>query len=338
MKPDARFRVGVIGAGTIATGVHLPVLSSIPSVRVQWVADIDKQRIDKVASAFSATPVHIGDSEIELPEADVYVITVPYGARAPYYRLLRERAANVYVEKPFARTVVEHIALCDSFADHALGCGYQRRSWGPVLLVKRILAERLFGEVETLSFEFGQPGIIAGGGYMADIRLAAGGSLIETGIHGLDAMIFLVDAENVKVCSSNVLLDNGFEIEAEASIELYSLEYGKIRGSVFSSQLRETSNQLVIECSQAAIHLSLFGAAEITVVPKGARGGSYTIAPSFPERYATTAYQNFYLHWQEYLNGLTMKAVNRTSARTSVVTTKLVEAILDGPGRSSVWP
>lgn len=338
LKPNVHISVGVIGAGAIATGVHLPVLSSIPSVRVQWVADIDRRRTEEVARAFSATPVRIDKPEIELPEADVYLVALPYGVRPAYYRLLRERAANVYVEKPFARTVAEHTALCESFADYALGCGYQRRSWGPVLFVKRLLMERLFGEVEGLSFEVGGTRVVTGGGYAADVGLAGGGILFEVGVHVLDAMTFLVDAEDATVNSSDVLLDNGFEIDVEASIELHTPEYGKISGSILASQLKEMSNKLVIECSQAAIHLSLFGAAEVMIVSKRSRGEPYTIAPSLPQRYAKTPYETFYLHWQEYFNGLAMKTVNRTSARTCILTTKLVEGILDGPGRSIVWP
>src|SRR5258708_6042613 len=119
----AIFSVGIIGAGSIVTSFHLPVLLAMQQVRVEWITDIDAKMAGSVAKAFGVPPLAMPDPLAEIPRTDIVVLAIPYGARPPYYEALRGRGTAIYVEKPIARTAAEHLELCSWFADYQLASG-----------------------------------------------------------------------------------------------------------------------------------------------------------------------------------------------------------------------
>src|SRR5579871_763292 len=112
--PRDRYRVGVIGAGAIAFGSHVPVLLNTAGAAIAWIMDRDEKRARRVARCFGV-PHARGDLET-LPDADVVLVTIPYGARAPLYEALGRRFPAIYVEKPLALTLAEHDRLCALWA------------------------------------------------------------------------------------------------------------------------------------------------------------------------------------------------------------------------------
>src|SRR5205807_335883 len=116
--------VGVVGAGTIAREVHLPVLSAMPKVRIAWVADRDDVRARALARAFRLPAVSLPPCPSELPPCQAVLLAIPVGARGGYYQALAARGTAVFAEKPFALTATDHQQFLSLFPPHAIACGY----------------------------------------------------------------------------------------------------------------------------------------------------------------------------------------------------------------------
>ena len=137
--------LGILGAGQIVSNVHLPVALALSELRLSWVADVNLEKAEAVAHAFGVKHVHLPANLTDLPPCDVLLLAVPFGERDPYYQALRQHNCALYVEKPFSRSVQHHQTICSWFPANRLGCGLQRRSWGPTLLIKELIADRMFG-------------------------------------------------------------------------------------------------------------------------------------------------------------------------------------------------
>ena len=88
---DRTLSVGVVGAGEIARIAHLPVLAAMPEVSLAWIADRDPERARVLAQGFGARALPLPGDLTRLPEADVVLLALPYGARAAYYEALAGR-------------------------------------------------------------------------------------------------------------------------------------------------------------------------------------------------------------------------------------------------------
>jgi predicted dehydrogenase len=270
----------------------------------------------------------------DLPQADVMLLGIPFGVREPYYEALRSREVALYVEKPIALTLREHRRLCDWFADSRLACGFQRRLWAPTQLVRRILADRLFGGLREVRFGFGDPGIVVSGKYSADPRLASGGILAETAVHGIDALLYILDATSVRLDSVRMICDGGFDLHTEARLSAITSS-GEIDWELKVSCLEETINQLEFICDTATFSYSLFGDGAITVKPHGA-AGQYVLSPERAMQPFTAA-QTFHAFWSLFLSGVRTGQVNETAASQSLLTTAVLEGLYE-QGRGAVLP
>ena len=327
MNRSKCIRVGVLGCGQITRDVHMPVLSVLPDVEVVWVADMQGERAHDVARAFGVHSWLAPATPKDLPEADVVLVAIPWGARPPYLDELAVRNVAAYVEKPLARTVSDHKALCAAFGASRLADGLQRRSWGPVVAARSQVDKALFGQLRSVRFEVGGPGIVVGSRYGADFELAGGGILFETGVHGLDAVLRIVSARSVQVVECNMALDGRFDIDTQARAVLTRFDGSQVEFHVVASYLRTTSNALELQFEHANVSFSLFSWSGFHV--KGRLGGHWRLDTSKP-LLPLTSFQTFGRHWSRFLDGVREGLANETSAIESFTTTHLIEQLYEG--------
>jgi predicted dehydrogenase len=321
----AIFSVGIIGAGSIVTSFHLPVLLAMQQVRVEWITDIDPTTARSVAKAFGVPTLAMPDPLSEIPRTDIVVLAIPYGARPPYYEALRGRETAIYVEKPIARTAGEHLELCSWFADYQLASGLQRRCFGHTQLARQVVQDRLFGRLRSMRFGLGHRGAIRSGTFMSDPKLTGGGRLIEEGIHGVDALMFLSDATSAHVRRATMILDHEFDLHTDADIEVQTADGTTVDVQVTVSYLQDTIE--CIECifENGTISFSLYTTEDIKVQPAVA-GCRYALLPAgiqYPKTSLATGHEN----WTRFIAGLSQRQANWTSAISSLLTTKLIEDI-----------
>lgn len=316
--------IGIVGAGEIVHKTHVPVLFAMDDVAVSWITDVDAAKAKAVGRAYRVRHEELPTHPEELPQADVVLLAIPYGARAPYFAAFGNRGTAMYVEKPFARTSREHERLCSSFPAHMLACGFQRRSWGPLLLIRQIVEHELFGRLKTVRYEQGGPGIVVGGKYHADLSLAGGGLLFEMGVHGIDAIVFATGASDAQVLDARMITDGGFDLDTTATLRLTRLGGGHVMCDLKVSCLQETRERLEFGFEHGTASCSF--ADEAVTIETSDKAERFTLTGD-PSTYATTGYQTFHRHWHTFLSGVRTRTRNATSATESLLTTAIVEKL-----------
>jgi predicted dehydrogenase len=321
--------VGIVGVGQIATEHHLPVLLAMPAVRVAWIVDKNDHKAAVVARAIGITPTRLPHDLSQLPAADVVLIAIPYGARRPFYDALSAKDIAVYVEKPFAKTQAEHDRLTGMFRHDRLGCGFQRRSSATLRRLREVAHDELFGPLLSVRVEFGGPGTRAGT-YHSDLQLAGGGILFEVGVHSLDAALFVMDAADVSVANVRMLMEAGFDIHTEATVDVKTATGSAVNLDLLVSALQFTTMTTVYRFEHAIVSHSLLDADVLSVAPARGGGGGYVLRgrlPDYPRTSSTAQVLNE--HWSAFLHGVRTGKPNHSSASATAVTSSLIGQLYD---------
>jgi predicted dehydrogenase len=270
----------------------------------------------------------------QLPPADIYLMACPFGVRDPYYSVLRERSASLYVEKPFARTATRHAELCSWFPDFALASGLMMRCYGPNLMVRSILQQRIFGPLETIRFGFGKPGLVTQGNYYFESRRGGAGMISEVGIHGIDAALFVSRATRTEMRSVHTILQDDLDLHTEARLQAQDAEGQNFDFELTISSLQPTIEGIEIDCEHATLSYSLPGQGyaliaekvDMDVVVQPRRGGpAYTIHPKYLPLHPTSKFQMFHKYWKMFVAGVNARTANWTAAVESQLTTEVIE-------------
>jgi predicted dehydrogenase len=319
-----RRTVGIVGAGDIVSKVHLPSLLATDGVDVAWVTDANAVRAKSMGAAFGVRSEPLPETLDQLPAADVTLLAIPFGVRDPYYQVLARRGTAVYVEKPFALTVDQHRLQCAMFPDHRLACGFQRRSWGPTLMLRDAIDSRLFGRLRAIRFGFGRRGAVGGGGYLSNVKLAGGGMLFESAIHGVDAILFLAGAVSVRVPEAAMILEEGFDLHTTARLAIRDAQGNSVEGELTISCLEDTTQRLDCVFDNATVCYSLFSEGAVEVKPVSGKS-RYLLTGAAP--YPLTSYETTHRHWRLFLEGIEAGVPNWTSASQSILTTEVIEQL-----------
>ena len=99
-------KIAVIGAGKIASEVHLPLLSQMKDVKVSGIFDVDEGKAERLAKSFGVrtynSVAHIADDGVMICD-----ICSPPQTHAELVIECTSRGMNCIVEKPMAPTGVE---------------------------------------------------------------------------------------------------------------------------------------------------------------------------------------------------------------------------------------
>jgi predicted dehydrogenase len=325
MSSGERIRVGVVGAGEIVARSHLPVLVNLPDVEIAWIYDRDEARAAAVARAYHIPLATLASGPADLPAADVVLLGIPYGARWSYYEALAGRETALVIEKPLFRTVARQERLCAAWPDHALGHGFQRRSLGVVALCRELVASGAFGPLRNAYFGLGSPGAVTHGRYYATPELSGGGVLFEVGVHGIDALVYLVRATAIRLKRAQMVAESGMDLHTEAELELDTEGGPPIACTFEVSCLRETRQRIELGFDRARLRFSLFDTAGRLWLATGDGAREVEITPADARGYARSPAQTLYAHWMTFLRGLREGRANHTAARSALLTTAIVE-------------
>lgn len=213
----SQWRVGILGAGSIADNVHLPVLLADPGVDVRWVADQSPTRAAALARAF-----RIADQPLEADlDVDVLLIAVPLVGREEWLERCAKAGIAAFVEKPFARTLAEHDRLAALLPGDRMVVGYQRRFLATNCFVGRAIDQNWFGQLREIHHSEGGRATRAGPEGYADLPVSAGGGLtLNLGCHALDLAGFLTQAASAQVVDRKILWDGAVDRALDATIIL----------------------------------------------------------------------------------------------------------------------
>lgn len=321
--------VGIVGAGAIARKMHLPVLSSMPDVRVDWLYDRDPDRARDLGKAYGV-PVVRADSPAQLPQSDVVLLAIPVEARNEYLETVARHGGSVFCEKPFALTGDEHRRLAALYAVDRVACGYMRRFYDAALMLRQVIDAGWFGPLRRLRIAEGNRSRASGvdSSFLDGAGAgAACGVLTDLGSHSIDLALHLTRAQSFHIRSCEMELDGHIDRSVAARVDLQGAPGSDcVEFDYRVSWLAIQPNRMELEFERATLFCGLGWNAEVFVgQPHQPAQAFKLVAPV--QQGARTPNQAFYLEWRAFLAGLASRQESSISANSAYLTTALVESL-----------
>ena len=328
---DLILTVGVVGAGEVATKIHLPVLTAIPGIRLAYVADTSAAAAKAAGKSYGIESLAITKSVSALPVTDVVLLSTPVGARGAYYDLFALRGTAVLAEKPLAVSSIEALRLCRLFSEHALACGFQRRTYASVAIARTCVEQRVFGPIRGVRISEGARTTKTGtdARFYDDWSAGYGGVLRDLGSHSLDLVFQISGAMQARPLRQRFVLDGHIDREVEATLR-FSGPTGEFDAEVSLTWLRDADNVLEFRFDSCILSLSsrAEGAAQLLDLDRRPLG----MMLQTTLRRSTTTYQAFYLEWESFLAGVRGGQATAFSAASCLPTVQAVEALYELAG------
>ena len=206
-------RIGIIGAGSIVEGNHLPAIMSLSQAKVMWIYDKNAMRCAFVSKMYGVPALAGSLSEQNLETVDICLLATPYGTRKPYIDLCRQHGKAIVIEKPFAFSKEEHLATCDGFSKWAIAVNFQRRFYRSVDTLAQVIRSGLLGALRSVRFVQGNFTLKGGSGYLSSAELAGGGVIAESASHILDIILSITAARSIQMLGLSSLYLDGLDYD-----------------------------------------------------------------------------------------------------------------------------
>jgi predicted dehydrogenase len=190
-----KIRVGVIGAGSIARGSHIPALKKHPDVEISAICDANESALHMVAREFGIDRAFTDyDELLSMDDLDaVHVCTPNYLHMDPTVKALKS-GKHVLVEKPIARNSVEGAAMVEAAraAGKKLMVAYCWRWHSGARALRRFIEAGDLGEIYYARVHALRRRGIPNWGDFTDKARQGGGPLVDIGCHLLDLTLWLM--------------------------------------------------------------------------------------------------------------------------------------------------
>jgi predicted dehydrogenase len=144
-------RIGIVGLGSIAQTIHLPILSKFPDVEIVAVCDLDRAKAQFVADKFKVRRYYNNFEKMmaieqDLDGIDICTPTILHKDMA--IAALGEKN-NVLIEKPLARTSIEaeEIAAAAKKFHQTLMVGMNNRFRPDTMILKSFIEDKALGKL-----------------------------------------------------------------------------------------------------------------------------------------------------------------------------------------------
>ncbi len=209
-------RMGVVGVGSLGQH-HVRILSSMPEVELVGVYDLRRERAEEIARRYHTRAFPSLDALLNEVEAVSCVVTT--SAHHEVGKKVLDAWCHLFMEKPITRTLEEGKELVELAESRGLvlQVGHVERFNPAFLAVKDRIRNPRFMEIRRLA-RYNPRG--------TDVDV-----ILDLMIHDLDLVLWLVDAEPVKVealgvpvltqkidlANARITFDNGTLVDVTAS-------------------------------------------------------------------------------------------------------------------------
>jgi predicted dehydrogenase/threonine dehydrogenase-like Zn-dependent dehydrogenase len=198
-----KLRVGVIGTGSFATNIMLPLLAARKDVEIAGLVSATGTRAAALAAKYDVPLVSSDAKElIDADDIDCLFVFTRHGTHASYAEQGLRQGKHVFVEKPLAMTLeqIEAVNRAQQESGGALMVGFNRR-WSPLAQkMKRFFDGRCQPMIVTFR---GNVGYRPPEHWLHDPK-QGGGVILGEGCHFIDFCRWLVDAPLVSVRAESV--------------------------------------------------------------------------------------------------------------------------------------
>jgi predicted dehydrogenase len=212
----------MLGLGSIAQVVHLPILSQLPGVRLVAVCDADNAKARAIAARFGIPRIHATDTEVfRADDLDALVICTPSHLHADQSIAALQEGKHVLVEKP--------VGLSAEDADRVIDASVEAGRTVMVAMNHRYRPDTLALKPFADGGELGQIFMARGAWLNRKHRLvrptwrhrratAGGGVLMDLGVQLLDLCLWLLSFPEVHSMSCQTHPGENMEVEDTAGI------------------------------------------------------------------------------------------------------------------------
>jgi UDP-N-acetyl-2-amino-2-deoxyglucuronate dehydrogenase len=330
MDKRNKLKIGIVGAGKIVEDAHLPVLRTLPNISISWISDQKAERRDLLSDMYRIPAVSPEMALQQIQDVDVCLLAIPFGVRRQYVERCIQCDKAIYVEKPFAKSEADHVAMMAQFPPHKLAVGFQRRTYHAAQTLRAIINNGMLGKLQAIELTEANFTLSCGGAqsFRTSASYAGGGITIESSIHSLDLIQYLTSATDVHTDQLKSIVRDGIDYQVQCNSRLTISEGQEITVSVFISRLKSLPDVFQFHFENAVVALPT--KPQFPLVLKSSQPDASWQA-IVPDEFAAEAAHNintaFALFWECFLNGIQNEVPNLTSACTSVITSKWVEQI-----------
>jgi len=325
-------KIGIVGAGAVVTGYHLPVLSRLPGVTVSFICDVSLERARKVAADAG---VQVSASRIaDCPDVDAVLVATPVGVRDDVVAEAFQRGWHVFCEKPFAISGSQHDRFLNQAdaAGRAIGVGLMRRYYACTHTAAAIVADGIFGRVQEVFAGEGGRARSAGrapGWYQERRATAGGGALIEAGSHLVDQVFTILSIEDFELKRYEQILIGDVEFDARAEAILKRNDGSSIPARFAISKLLDLHNGIVIRFERAEVRLGSAPTSPVTITSRQPMATPLTVNPNGGTQNVFAAFQQ---EWLEFMKQCETGVPSRTDAKSARLFTRFLDACYEGAG------
>ncbi|MFB3880172.1 MAG: Gfo/Idh/MocA family protein [Armatimonadota bacterium] len=179
-------RVGLAGLGFMG-GTHAQCHAAIPSSKLAAVCDVEKDRREKFAQAYGATPYASLDEMLKA-DIDVVDLCLPTYLHREAVEAAAKAKKHILCEKPMALTAAECDAMIAAVkkAGVEFMVGHVIRFWPEYVVIKQILDSGKLGKIKWMSAtRMSAPPTWSWQEWIFDPK-RSGGAVLDLHIHDLD--------------------------------------------------------------------------------------------------------------------------------------------------------
>lgn len=190
----SKLRIGIIGAGGIAQGRHIPAFQQLTEhVTIEAICDVNEEVAKTVAEKHQIPRIFTKYQEMF---AEVYAVVVctPNKFHADISISALDAGVHVLCEKPMAVSIVECERMVEA-ADRSgkvLAIAYHYRFLKDSQAAKKLVTENEIGEPIVARVKALRRRKVPGWGVFTNKELQGGGTLIDWGCHFLDLSLWLL--------------------------------------------------------------------------------------------------------------------------------------------------
>lgn len=199
-------RIGIVGAGGIANGRHLPRFTETDGAEIVAICDIVPDKATKAAKQYDIPATYTDYLEMyDRENLDGAIICTPNDVHCPATIAALERGINVLCEKPMALDPAEGRSMIEAAeqAGKILTFGYHYRHMPNVMAAHRVVESGELGDVYMVRVSALRRRGIPSWGTFVHKHIQGGGAMIDFGVHLLDSALWLMgNPKAVEVCAS----------------------------------------------------------------------------------------------------------------------------------------
>lgn len=145
-----KLKIGVIGLGSIAQLVHIPILKKLHNVEIEAICDTDRNKLNAISKKFDISKKYLSFVDLLNDKStDAVIIATPTNTHCSIAVAAAEAGKHMLIEKPAATTPEETIKIDEAVKKNNVTAmvGMNQRFRPDSMLIKSLINSGELGEI-----------------------------------------------------------------------------------------------------------------------------------------------------------------------------------------------